>query len=156
MGMETKGYKIGDVAKNLNISQRTVRYYEELGLIATERSSGGYRVYNEAQIERLKTILALKEIGMPLEEISHLIHLRQQGATGSQTAPELLEYLKIKVDKLKNSIEKYSAWVKELEEVIKIVDNCKGCNNPTEEKRCEKCVDIRTDHHVPGLMKTLL
>lgn len=154
--MEIKYNQIGDVAKRLNISQRTVRYYEELGLITTERTQSGYRVFNESQMEKLKTILALKEIGMPLEEISRLLHLKRHGAAGSETAPQILGYLKAKIAELKNTVKKYNLLIGELEQVIKIVENCRECNNQTTELVCEKCVDKRTHHHVPPLMKTLL
>ncbi len=154
--METKGTLIGDIAKTLNISQRTVRYYEELGLIAADRSNGGYRIFSDAQVERLRIILSLKEIGMPLEEIKQLLQVRQHGVTGCEAAPKVVEYLKETAGKLKNTIDKYQATVKELEAVINIMENCKACNSKPEEAVCEKCVDVRTDHHVPPLMKTLL
>jgi len=154
--MESKEYLVGDIAKRLNVSARTVRYYEELGLISSERSQCGYRIFNETQIERLKTILALKEIGMPLEEISHLLHLRQHGVTGSESAPKLLEYLRLKYKEMNNVAEKYNTLLKELSSVIKIVEDCKACNNTTEETTCERCVDKRTHHHTPALLKTLL
>ena len=156
LSMETKNYQIGDVAKMLGISQRTVRYYEELELIAAERTPGGYRVFGEAQVEKLRTILALKEIGMPLEEISKLIHLRQHGTIGSETAPKLLSYLKDKTEEMKGTVKKYNTLIRELEAVMKIIDNCKACKNITEGSVCERCVDSRTDHHVPPLMRTLL
>jgi MerR family Zn(II)-responsive transcriptional regulator of zntA len=149
-------FQIGDVADELNISQRTVRYYEELGLISAERSDGGYRVFNEAQIERLRTILALKEIGMPLEEIRGLLKLRQHGVTGSETSTKLLEYLKTKTGSLKETIKRYNSVIKELEDVIKIIEGCKKCHAKASEATCERCVDDKTRHHVPPLMKSLL
>ncbi|PIR17250.1 MAG: hypothetical protein COV46_05020 [Deltaproteobacteria bacterium CG11_big_fil_rev_8_21_14_0_20_49_13] len=155
-GIETKTYQVGEMARKLGISQRTVRYYEELGLITAERSQNGYRVFSEAQAEKLKMVLVFKDIGMPLEEISRLIHLRQHGTTGSETAPNMLKYLNLKAEELKETVKKYNRLIKELEEVIKLVENCKVCNNMTEESSCERCVDSRTRHHVPPLLKTLL
>lgn len=151
-----KTYQIGDVADELNISQRTVRYYEELGLISADRSGGGYRVFSETQLERLKTILALKEIGMQLEEIRNLLQLRQHGVTGSETAAKLLEYLRSKTNNLKGMVKKYNAVIKELEDVIQIIEGCKKCHSKASEATCERCVDDKTRHHVPPLMKSLL
>lgn len=154
--MENKSTHIGSVANRLNVSQRTVRYYEELGLISSERTEGGYRVFSETQIEKLKTILALKDIGMSLDEIKKFLSLRQHGMSGSETAGDLLDYLKKKTAEIKQAIEKYSSLAKELEEVTALVENCKCCHHETSEGICEKCVDDRTNHHVPPLMKTLL
>ena len=154
--MEIKGHKIGDISKRLSISPRTMRYYEELGLISTERSIGGFRVFSDSQVEKLRTIIALKEIGMPLEEIKTLLQLRQHGATGSETAPRLLDYLAAKIADIKKTMARHAELLKELESVVKIVENCKCCGNKTEELSCEKCVDERTHHKVPALMKSLL
>jgi DNA-binding transcriptional MerR regulator len=154
--MNEKNNHIGEIAKKLSISPRTVRYYEELGLITTERSSGGFRVFSPSQIDKLHTILSLKEIGIPLDEIRYLLNLRHNGANGAKSAPELIEYLKTKISILNNTISKYEKVAKELEEVCALIENCKECNNTTTETTCEKCVDGKTDHHIPQLMKTLL
>ncbi len=155
--MELKGYKIGDIAKRLNISARTVRYYEELGLISTERTVGGFRLYSPSQLERIQTILALKEIGMPLEEIGALLHLRHSGAKASETSPALLEFLGKKRAELLASIEKYTAIIKEIDDATKIVEaNCCKCSKSSSSSTCCECVDKKTEHHTPPLLKTLL
>lgn len=154
--MEHGGYQIGELAKRLNVSQRTVRYYEQLGLITAERKQSGYRLFSETQLEKMRTIISLKEIGMPLEEIRRLLLLRHQGSTGSETAPRLLEYLNDKLADLKRTVNRYNGLIKELKEVIRIVEKCKACNNLTGESVCERCVDARNDHRVPPLMRTLL
>ncbi|MBI2091786.1 MAG: MerR family transcriptional regulator [Deltaproteobacteria bacterium] len=154
--MNEKNNHIGEVAKKLGISARTVRYYEELGLISAERSSGGFRIYNPSQIEKLQTIFSLKEIGIPLDEIRHLLNLRHSGTNGAKSAPELIGYLKTKVSILNDKIAKYGKVAKELEEVCTLIENCKVCNHATAEATCEKCVDKKTDHNIPQLMKTLL
>ncbi len=149
-------YHIGNIAKMLDVSQRTIRYYEELGLIAAERTEGGFREFDENQVEKLRMILSLKELGMSLEEINKLIHLRQHGATGAEVTPLLLEHLKERAAEFENKIEKYKQGVAELKSAIEIISGCTRCKNPAEEVSCEKCVDERTHHHVPPLMKTLL
>lgn len=150
------GYLIGDMAKRLGISGRTIRYYEELGLIASERSSGGFRIFNSSQFEKLHMILALKDLGMPLEEIGKFLQLRQHGTIGADVAPPLLASMKAKAVEFKKTIEKYKAVVKDLEEAIDIIENCKTCHNITQENSCEECIEKRTDNHVPPLMKALL
>lgn len=64
---------IGEVCRRMGLSARTVRYYEELGLLpGVRRRSGGRRVYSEHEVERLRFIARLKKLGLSLAEIGEL------------------------------------------------------------------------------------
>jgi len=64
---------IGEIAQKLEMSQRTIRYYEEIGLLnSIKRIEGGRRVYTDADLRRLKLIKRLKIIGMTLSEMQEL------------------------------------------------------------------------------------
>jgi DNA-binding transcriptional MerR regulator len=68
--------RIGQAAETVGLSLRTVRYYEEVGLLTpTGRSPGGFRLYNDEQIERLRILKAMKPFGLTLEEIRDLMEL---------------------------------------------------------------------------------
>jgi MerR family transcriptional regulator, redox-sensitive transcriptional activator SoxR len=64
---------IGEVARRVGVRPSAVRYYEERGLIAPERRSGGKRVYGQEAIERMALILFAKDAGFSLDEIRKLI-----------------------------------------------------------------------------------
>lgn len=69
----SKPQSIAQVCRKLELSPRTVRYYEELGLLpGVRRRKGGRRVYGEEEIERLRFIQKLKQLGLTLEEIGQL------------------------------------------------------------------------------------
>lgn len=63
------------VVRQLNVTPRTLRYYEEIGLIKPcARSSGGHRLYNQANVEHVKQIMGLKEVlGFSLDEIREIL-----------------------------------------------------------------------------------
>jgi MerR family transcriptional regulator, repressor of the yfmOP operon len=68
--------RIGDVAKLAGTTPRTIRYYEEIGLLpnAPERPSGGHRLYTAAEVERLREVIRLKELlGVTLDELRDLL-----------------------------------------------------------------------------------
>jgi DNA-binding transcriptional MerR regulator len=68
--------KIGDVARLAGTTTRTIRYYEEIGLLepAGDRPSGGHRAYTEADVERLREILRLKDLlGVSLDQLRDLV-----------------------------------------------------------------------------------
>ena len=64
---------IGEIAKILDMSQRTIRYYEEIGLLnSIKRVEAGRRVYTDMDLRRLKLIKRLKIMGMTLSEMQEL------------------------------------------------------------------------------------
>jgi MerR family transcriptional regulator, repressor of the yfmOP operon len=68
--------RIGDVAKLAGTTPRTIRYYEEIGLLphAPERPSGGHRLYTQQEVERLREVMRLKELlGVSLGELKALL-----------------------------------------------------------------------------------
>jgi MerR family transcriptional regulator, repressor of the yfmOP operon len=68
--------RIGDVARLVGTTPRTIRYYEEIGLLdqAPARPSGQHRVYTEAEVERLREVMRLKDLlGVSLEELRTLL-----------------------------------------------------------------------------------
>ncbi|WP_130012568.1 MerR family transcriptional regulator [Serinicoccus sediminis] len=65
---------IGEVAERTGLSHRTIRYYEEMGLVEpAARTEGGFRLYDEAGIERLLLIMPMKPLGFSIEQIGDLL-----------------------------------------------------------------------------------
>ena len=76
----TTGRRIGELATDLGINPKTIRYYEEIGLLpAPRRSVAGYRQYGAADRERLRFIAKAKAIGFTLREIRELLARRDGG-----------------------------------------------------------------------------
>jgi len=68
--------RIGDVARLVGTTPRTIRYYEEIGLLpeAPARPSGRHRLYSDAEVERLREVMRLKDLlGVSLEELKTLL-----------------------------------------------------------------------------------
>lgn len=84
--------KIGQVAKQSDISVETVRYYEKRGLIpAPQRLDSGYRVYPQSILQRLHFIQRCKDLGFSLQEIGELLNLQTDPATSSALVKEQVE-----------------------------------------------------------------
>nr|WP_282599995.1 MerR family transcriptional regulator [Patulibacter sp. SYSU D01012] len=70
-------HRIGEVAERVGLSLRTVRYYEEQGLVVpATRTDGGFRLYADEQIDRLRLIKATKPLGFSLDETRELLAAR--------------------------------------------------------------------------------
>ncbi|SEN54129.1 MerR family transcriptional regulator [Paenibacillus sp. OV219] len=73
-------FKIDDVAKASGLTKRTIRYYEELGLLpAPERTDGGTRLYTQMHIERLKQLIDARDVlGFSLQELVDFVAIREE------------------------------------------------------------------------------
>ncbi|MBT8346242.1 MAG: MerR family transcriptional regulator [Desulfofustis sp.] len=91
----TEVTQIGALAKQLSITTRTIRYYEEIGLMGTiDRQGGTTRSYSKDDVLRLKFILKMKSLGISLKEIqelSNIFDIHEQEF--SSITPKLIEIL---------------------------------------------------------------
>lgn len=89
-----KERSIGELAEKLEMSQRTIRYYEEIGLLnSIKRVEGGRRVYTDADLRRLKLIKRLKIMGMTLSEMQELEAMWTIEKSNEKVLKRLLELM---------------------------------------------------------------
>ncbi|GAA4858444.1 heavy metal-responsive transcriptional regulator [Saccharopolyspora cebuensis] len=70
--------RIGELAGTAGVNPKTVRYYESIGLLPpVQRTSAGYRVYHQADVDRLSFIKAAQRLGMRLDQIAEVLALRE-------------------------------------------------------------------------------
>ena len=86
--------RIGELAEKAGVTPRTIRYYENLGLLSpSEREGKGFRYYTETELARLRKIDTLQSLGLTLEEISSIIDLFFEEPTMIRGKQKLLEIL---------------------------------------------------------------
>jgi DNA-binding transcriptional MerR regulator len=127
----TKYYQIGELANILELSPRTIRYYEEIGLLnSVKRVEGGKRIYTDRDFQRLKFITRLKHLGLTLSEMVELEDIYQIHRTNKKVLPRLLELLDghaTKIDERINSLNKLKAdilsYQGKIRQKLKIDDN---------------------------------
>lgn len=96
-----QSYRIGDLARYAGVTVRTVRYYEDMGLLKSqERSAGGQRTYTDADLVYLKRILELKELDFSLDEIKSIITLGPMDRDGKKRREELLRQYRYKLSEV--------------------------------------------------------
>ena len=99
MGATTVLLKIGEVAERSGLSQRTLRFYEEEGLVVPgSRSGGGFRLYSEAEVRRLELVKPLKPLGFSVQEMREVLAVLDaldglDGPAGDAERVELVERL---------------------------------------------------------------
>jgi DNA-binding transcriptional MerR regulator len=103
--MSDEFISIGELAKKLEMSQRTIRYYEEIGLLnSIKRIEGGRRVYTDADLRRLKLIKRLKIMGMTLSEMQELEAMWTIEKSNEKVLKRLLELMENHLKRLDDRI----------------------------------------------------
>ena len=86
-GADARTMQIGEVAERTELSLRTLRHYDEVGLLRPSgRSEGGFRLYTEEDVEKLLVIRRMKPLGYSLEEMLEVMRLIE-GLLGSDDTP---------------------------------------------------------------------
>lgn len=94
MGVDGKHMQIGEVAARTELSLRTIRHYEETGLvIPSARSQGGFRLYTENDVARLMVIRRMKPLGFTLDQMRDLLDATDRLDAGAELGPEEREAL---------------------------------------------------------------
>ena len=94
---------IGEAAKRTGLSDKTLRYYESIGLIESERSSNGYRDYHERQITELRFLASARKVGFTIDECKTLLELfRNQNRHSKQVKHFVLDKLSHIDDQIQN------------------------------------------------------
>lgn len=102
---ERRLFTISELAQELDISTRTIRYYEEVGLIHPQRIGKGTRYYTRRDRGRLKLILRGKRFGFTLAEIKEMITLFDEDPSGRKQLERTIQYGEEKIRELNARIE---------------------------------------------------
>ncbi|UMZ74458.1 MerR family transcriptional regulator [Natranaerofaba carboxydovora] len=108
-------FTISDLADEFDISTRTIRYYEEVGLIQPlERQVGKQRLYDRKARARLKLILRGKKFGFSLNEIKEMIELYEVDPTEKEQLKKTIEYGDQKLEEIEEKIEELTLLKEEI------------------------------------------
>lgn len=95
---EPRLLQIGEVAERVGLSLRTVRYYEEVGLVRpSARTEGGFRLYAEEHVRRLLLVKQMKALGLSLDEMRELLDLLERSDRAEELDAEALGSLVVKL-----------------------------------------------------------
>jgi DNA-binding transcriptional MerR regulator len=108
--------QIGELARAAGVNTKTVRFYEEVGVLPpADRAPNGYRIYTPEAVERLAFVKEAQATGLTLEEITSVLELREQGASTCQHVLGLLERhlreLDVRIDVLRKTRRELAAMI---------------------------------------------
>lgn len=134
--------KIGDFARLADTNLRTLRYYEEVGLILpANRSQGGFRYYRRTDINRVQMIRDLQELGLHLDRIRDLISARQQGEVRENFLERVREALEEQDRLLCERMKSLEEQRKKVAQALHKIGECRHCTlSPIADNNfCEPC-----------------
>jgi DNA-binding transcriptional MerR regulator len=125
--------RIGDVAQRAGVSTRALRYYEEQGLLHSERTHSGQRSYSEAAVERVQLIQQFFTAGLPSRTILQMLPCVESG----EASPEVFAMLAAERDRISTAMADLAAARDALDRMIDIAHNptpehCPALREPVE------------------------
>lgn len=148
--------KIGDFARLAGTNLRTLRYYEELGLILpASRSTGGFRYYRPTDVNRVRLIRDLQELGLHLDGIRELLGDQNELVDRDQYLCRIRQALHEHDRLLRERLELLESQRRKVAEALAKVAACGDCPHTpaAENNRCEPCV--RTGDQLPEHLSAL-
>ncbi|MBL1107175.1 MerR family transcriptional regulator [Streptomyces sp. 5-8] len=113
--------KIGELARRTGVSERSLRYYETQGLLASDRTPGGHREYPEAAVDRVIRIQELYAAGLHSEKIRQLLPCMRDrdGGPSAVATPKLVADLTAERDRIDRLIADLARSRETLDDVIR-------------------------------------
>ena len=154
--MKKKYYKIGEIAARLDISPRTLRFYEEQQLIIPDmKSDGGYRLYSEESVDKISFIRTLRNLGLSVHEIKKILDAKLEGDSAFQRQQKILKILQDFLLETKKKIELLSKVASDIEDAIDLLSDCECTKLPNWES-CTKCKTMINSGTMPDVLKAIL
>ncbi len=115
---------IGQAAKQTGLPAKTIRYYEDIGLVKAPRHDNGYRYYAEHQLQQLGFVARARNLGFSVDECRSLLGLH---ASTSRSSAEVKAILKKHLDKVDRKLRELQAM---RESLVKLEQACPGDQDP--------------------------
>lgn len=117
--------KIGEAARLSAVPAKTIRYYEEIGLLPpSDRTEGGYRIYGGNDVEVLRFVKRARDLGFPLEQVAALLELWRDRGRSSAEVRSLAEAHVAEVERKISELESLR------DTLIELVHQCHGDHRP--------------------------
>jgi len=145
--------RVGDLARATGKSVRAIRLYEELGLLQpATRSSGGFRLYEQAAVERVRWIGLLHSLGFSLHEMRELLRTWWEAGLGPRAMGDLRALFTRKLEETRETIQRHQQLERELTEGLAYLETCRECATPSSVDGCAHCAQDHGMKEEPALV----
>ena len=148
-------YSTGDLARLTDNTLRTVRHYEELGLVVPlARQGGQHRLFDQVQLERLRFITDLRSLSFPLASVREVLACRDGAQAPCDAAQKARQTLDAHILELQDKMRILKRVRDTLVRTRATLQDCAECEESWETRYCDHC-DVRTSPDSPSLVNLL-
>lgn len=146
----------GEMARRSNNTLRTVRFYEEEGILRpVRRTEGGHRLFDKRELERLMLVTDMRAAGLSLDEIKQILEVKQRANTGAEAAKTATEILGRRIEELRDKLSVLTRLQEDLTQTTDIMTACIGCHDTRFPSRCEQCDVMSSRPSLPRSLRVL-
>ncbi len=145
----------GEMARLTHSTLRTVRFYEEEGLLEpAERSCNGHRLFDERELRKLQLILDLREAGLSLGDIKTLFQLKAHAGSAPDASREMACFLEQQIEEMQRKIATLRRLREELSSMVSVISECESCRDARFPRGCHEC-DVLKQPDLPRAVRLL-
>jgi MerR family transcriptional regulator, copper efflux regulator len=145
--------RVGDVARASGKTVRAIHHYEELGLLQPSgRSKGGYRLYDEGAVTRVRWIAKLHELGLSLSQIQEIVSTWEAAPSAPSAMAKIRAVYAQKIAETRAQIENLTLLERELSASLAYLDTCDTCDPAELVAACSRCENHDRSEREPELV----
>jgi DNA-binding transcriptional MerR regulator len=145
----------GDMARRSGNTLRTVRFYEEEGILRpVRRTDGGHRLFDRQELDRLTLVTDLRAAGLSLDEIKQILAVKQTSGVAGEAARRATDILARRIQELREKLGVLARLQEDLTRTTDVMTVCVDCNDSAFPSRCESC-SVMTQPSLPRSMRVL-
>jgi len=146
----------GDMARCSSNTLRTVRFYEEEGILRpARRTEGGHRLFQRSELDRLVLVTDMRLAGLSLDEIKHILEVKQSGLSGSEAARQATQVLSGRIEELREKLHVLTRLREDLAATTDLMTACVTCHDPQFPSACATCTVMTAPATLPRSMRVL-
>lgn len=153
-------FTTGEMARLSDNTLRTVRFYEEAGILTpVRRTDGGHRLFEQPELERLMLVTDMRAAGMSLDEIRRVLELKSKALSGAAAARGIGDALQAEIAGLEDKMARLDRLRADLIGTLRVVEHCLHCDDEPGADgfpdSCEQCAKIGEPSELPRAMRVL-
>lgn len=156
-GGSSRLMRIGELSRRAGTTMRTIRYYEEIGLLSpVGRTKGGFRLYEEVELKKLHLIRNLQRLSIPLAAVKALFDQRVRGLSAAEIVPGLQRLLRTQLEGLEQEMLRHRRMQESVRQTIDLLQSCAECGRIPGPTTCGSCPTVASLDHVPLHMQAIV
>lgn len=145
----------GEMARRSNNTLRTVRFYEEEGILRpVRRTDGGHRLFDGRELERLQLVTDMRAAGLSLDEIKQILEIKQRASSGADASRQATQILARRIEELREKLAVLARLQEDLGRTTDLLGACLECHDSPFPARCDSC-EVMARPSLPRSMRVL-